>query len=106
MDEQTNQQAQKLLGDLAERHGFETRVLRATFTGGGEGFSVKLVNQNGRYHGAEQVISFHNDDKFGPRWTGLAGRTVPAHKVIPYVNTYAENPARHPQDLNGAVLGH
>lgn len=103
MDAATNAQATRLLHDLANRYGYRVIIRTAIFTGGGEGYAAEL-RSNGGYGGEDRVVHFHNDDQYGPRWNGLAGRRLPGHKVIPYVNAYAENPQRHPQDLNYAVL--
>lgn len=102
MDEKVNTQVARLLNDLADRFDMATRVVTARFTGGGEGYSIAL-----RTNGATdpKVITFYNDDEFGPRYIGKAGARVPAHKVIPYAAAIAADPGAHPSMLNHTVLG-
>lgn len=107
VDTNTNLQALHLLNDLAGRFSMETRVMTAAFTDGGEGYSVTLRLTPGTVSPAydSKVISFYNDDEFGPRYIGKAGHRVPGHKVIPYVTAVAENPKIHPSSLSYNVLG-
>lgn len=108
MDSAANDQATTLLGQLAEQHGMMARSVTAQFTGGGEGYSVEVCPAGSNPHafgGMDCVVTFYNDDKFGPRYIGRAGRSVPADKVAAYVAAVAAQPDIHPQDLHYKLFG-
>lgn len=75
--------------------------MRARFTGGGEGFSIHIhVTDPQALKYNQVVLRFNNDDKFGPRWHGLAGRSVPPRLVIPYAREFAKDETAHPGMVN------
>lgn len=101
MDEDGNQRALNLANSFARRYGWEVRPMRAQFTGGGEGFSIAIYPSDEkvkRYN--PRFMSFNNDDQFGPRWTGLAGRRIPPRLVIPYAQEIAKDPGAHSGMIN------
>jgi hypothetical protein len=101
MDESGNERALRLANALAARYGWEVRPMRARFTSGGEGFSLVIYVTDPvaqRYN--SRVMSFYNDDKYGPRWTGLAGRRIPGRLVIPYAREFAKDETAHPGMVN------
>lgn len=101
MDESGNERALNLANALARRYGWEVRPMRARFTGGGEGFSLVIyVTDPAAKRYNTRVMSFNNDDKYGPRWTGLAGRRVPPRLVIPYAREFAKDETAHPGMVN------
>lgn len=101
MDESGNQRALNLANAFSRRYGYQVREMRTRFTGGGEGYSIQIRQTDpvaARYNPV--VITFNNDDKYGPRWHGLAGRCVPGRLVIPYVREFAKDPSAHPGMIN------
>lgn len=101
MDESGNERALNLANSFARRYGWEVRPMRALFTGGGEGFSISIHQTDpvaARYN--PTLMHFNNDDKFGPRWSGLAGRRIPPRLVIPYAQEIAKDPSAHPGMIN------
>jgi len=101
MDESGNERALNLANALARRYGWEVRPMRARFADGTEGFSLTISPtdpvvciRNPR------VMSFYNDDTYGPRWTGLAGRRIPGRLVIPYAREFAKDPLAHSGMVN------
>ncbi len=101
MDESSNQRALNLANALARTYGWEVRPMRSRFSDGGEGFSLVIYvtdEEAKRYN--TRVLMFNNDDKFGPRWHGLAGRCVPGRLVIPYAQEFAKDETAHPGMIN------
>lgn len=106
MDAGSNNRATALANAIARTHGWTVEPRTALFDDGTEGYSFHLRRPTGiPWRQGETVVTFHNDDRYGPRWSGLAGARIPGHKVIPYVQAYAEDPDVHPGVLNGRVLG-
>lgn len=102
MDESGNMRALNLANALARRYGWEVREMRTRFTGGGEGYSIQLrtTDRFAIRYGNTVVMTFSNDDKYGARWTGLAGRRVPSRLVIPYAREFAKDETAHPGMVN------
>lgn len=101
MDEDGNQRALNLANAFARRYGWEVKEMRAQFTSGGQGYSIHLHQTDpvaARYNPV--LMRFNNDDKFGPRWHGLAGRSIPMRLVIPYAQEIAKDPSAHPGMVN------
>lgn len=101
MDESGNERALNLANAFARRYGWEVRPMRARFTSGGEGFSITIHTTDPvaqRYN--PRVMSFYNDDTYGPRWTGLAGRRIPPRLVIPYAQEFAKDESAHSGMVN------
>ncbi len=108
MDEKVNADVARKFEELARRFGLMTRTMTARFTGGGGGYQVEICpvwSNPSAFGGLNVVITFHNDDQFGPRYSGRAGAQVPADKVEAYVELAASDPDMHPVDLNARALG-
>lgn len=108
MDDQVNNEYAEALRATATRLGLVVTIpTRAQFTSGGEGFSVGVrpAQAPAGAVGNLSIATFYNDDEYGPRWIGMAGRRVPADRLLPYLELAAAKPGIHPAELNYKILG-
>lgn len=106
MNQAASVRATRLMVDLARRFNWETQPAAALLMDGNVCYLVHLHRGGDFYSMRNPVpISFYTDKTHGLRWIGLAGATVPAHKVIPYVAAVAEDPEAHPGVVNRKILG-
>jgi len=101
MKDSDNEAALRIANLFARVYGWDVRPMTARFTGGGEGYSLRISPTDplvARYNSV--FLHFNNDDEYGPRWSGLAGRRVPRELLVKYAHEISKDPSAHPGMIN------